>query len=105
MNGFDISTKTWPLHYDSALWHPSRGVYLEAPAGYVLFQHVGLLEDALLPHPDVRIVLSTNWARALRFSRAKRRLPVSLQARAIGATYHTELTRRVSPVADARRLL
>ena len=82
-----------PLHYDNALRHPRRGVYLMAPPGYVLFQHVGLLEDALKPYPEVLIVLSTSWVKALSFSRAKKRLTSNLQSRVIGATYHTQMNR------------
>lgn len=82
-----------PLHYDNACWHPRRGVYLVAPAGHVLFQHVGLLEDALKPHPQVRIVLSTSWVRVFGYSRAKKWLSEALRARVIGATFHSRMNR------------
>ena len=79
------------LHHESVMRSPRGRIYLSAPEGYSLFQHVGLLEDLLAPYPRVRIVLSTSWVRVLRFSRALKRLPPSLQARVIGATYHTEM--------------
>ena len=86
------------LHYDNARWHPRRGVFLTAPPGYVLFQHVGLLEDALAPYAAVRIVLSTSWVRVFSFSRAVKRLPLGLQARVIGATYHSRMNERAFEV-------
>ena len=79
------------LHHESVMRSPRGEIYLSAPAGYQLFQHVGLLEDLLAPYPSVKVVLSTSWVRVLRFSRALKRLPLSLQARVIGATYHTEM--------------
>ena len=79
------------LHHESVMRSPRGRIYLSAPDGYSLFQHVGLLEDLLAPYPEVRIVLSTSWVRVLRFSRALKRLPPSLQTRVIGATYHTEM--------------
>lgn len=82
-----------PLHYDNAIWHPRRGVYLAGPPGYVLFQHVGLLDEALRPYPEVRIVLATSWVRVFGYSRAKKRLSETLQARVIGATYHSRMYR------------
>lgn len=83
------------LHHENVLWHPSRGVYLDAPAQYVLFQHVDLLDAWLEPYPDVRLVLSTSWVRTFGFSRAARRLPPRLRARVIGATYHSQMNRQV----------
>lgn len=46
-----------------------------------------LLETALLPCPDVEIVLSTSWVPKLGFFRAKAALPVLLQRKVIGATW------------------
>lgn len=54
---------------------------------YRLFQHVGLLEKLLVPHPAVRLVLSTSWAQKLGLKETVRHLPESLQRRVIGATY------------------
>ena len=41
------------LHHENDLRHSRRWVYLSAPPGYVLFQHVSLLEQMLDSHRDV----------------------------------------------------
>lgn len=46
---------------------------------------------ALASHPEVRIVLSTSWAREFCFSRARRYLPQALRSRVIGATWHSDM--------------
>ena len=76
------------LDYDGVL-HPDD-VYLERgrpvlhATGQQLFMWAPLLQDALTDHPDVRIVLSTSWARELRFTRARDKLPQGLRSRVIG---------------------
>ena len=40
-------------------------------------------------------MLSTSWVRALGFSESKRRLPAELQHRVIGATWHSEMIRKI----------
>lgn len=79
------------LHHESVWWHPRRGIYLEAPEGHRLFQHVELLERTLSPYPQVKLVLSTSWVRMCGFSGARKRLSSGLQARVIGATYHSAM--------------
>ena len=79
------------LHHEDVRWHPRRGVYLNAPPEYSLFQHAPLLVTLLAPHPEVRIVLSTSWVRALGYSRTVKRLPPELRERVIGATYHSKM--------------
>jgi hypothetical protein len=81
------------LHHEDVWWHPRRGTYIKAP-GHQLFEHVPLLEAALEPFPDVRIVLSTSWVRVLRFSRAVKRLSPELRQRVVGATFHTRMNRQ-----------
>ncbi len=82
------------LDYDGVL-HPdavyltSRGVELRA-AGE-LFMWAPLLVEALAPHQDVQIVLSTSWARNLGFHRARSVLPAELQPRVIGSTWHSAM--------------
>jgi hypothetical protein len=78
------------LHHENCLWHPRRGAYLDAPGRYVLFQHSALLEQMLEPYPQVQIVLSTSWVRRYGYSGTTKRLPLSLQARVVGATFHSE---------------
>lgn len=75
------------VHHCNVRWTQDRGFFLEAPERYVLFQHVGLLEELLAPHPAVRLVLSTSWAQKLGLKEAVRHLPEPLQRRVIGATY------------------
>jgi len=81
------------LHPDAAYWSP-RGVVLQGHPGHALFEHVPLLESALAPYPDVRIVLSTSWVPDLGFSRARKRLGPQLAQRVIGATFHSRYMRR-----------
>lgn len=79
------------LHHENVLRHPRRGIYLDAPPEFTLFQHVGLLEALLAPHPDVLIVLSTSWVRAIGYSRTLKRLTPLLRERVIGATFHSRM--------------
>jgi hypothetical protein len=79
------------LHPD-AVYLEKQGPVLRAPGE--LFMWAGLLEEALAPHRDVKIVLSTSWVRFRSFSRTRKALPPGLQARVIGATWHS----RTDPV-------
>lgn len=84
------------LDYDGVL-HPDA-VYLsrgrvELRAAGNLFMWTPFLIEALAPHQDVQIVLSTSWARNLGFQRARAALPIELQARVIGATWHSAMGR------------
>lgn len=77
------------LDFDGVL-HPDE-VYLEQGEPVLrgpgdLFMWAPLLIDALGNHPDVRVVLSTSWARHLGFAKAKGALPEPLRRRVIGAT-------------------
>jgi len=89
------------LDYDGVL-HPEdvyllhkRGPILLNSPGHSLFEHCKLLEEVLEPYPEVQIVLSTSWVRRYRGSivRVSRRLTPSLQARVVGATYHSRMNR------------
>ncbi|MDD3326566.1 MAG: HAD domain-containing protein [Zoogloea sp.] len=80
------------LDFDGVL-HPDA-VYLERGrpvlrADGELFMWAGHLVDALARAPHARIVLSTSWARELRFARARDYLPAELRPRVIGATWHS----------------
>lgn len=57
-----------------------------------LFMWAPLLIKALDDFPDVRIVLSTSWARELSYTRACLWLPVELRRRVIGATWHSGMS-------------
>ena len=84
------------LDFDGVL-HPDA-VYLEKGRPVLhaegeLFMWAGHLVEALAGRPEVRIVLSTSWARELRFARARDHLPAELRARVIGATWHSGMAR------------
>lgn len=59
----------------------------------ILFEWSGPLIDALAPHPEVKIVLSTSWSRVLGFSRARSALPPLLRERVVGATWHSAMSK------------
>lgn len=80
------------LDFDGVL-HPDA-VYLERGrpvlrADGELFMWTSHLVDVLASAPHVRIVLSTSWARELRFNRARDYLPAALRSKVIGATWHS----------------
>jgi hypothetical protein len=81
------------LHPEDVYRHPRRGIHL-APrySGHQLFEHGQALARELQPHPSVMIVLSTSWVRILGYSRTSRFLPPELQARTVGATYHSRMS-------------
>ncbi|WP_254846676.1 HAD domain-containing protein [Pseudomonas aeruginosa] len=84
------------LDYDGVL-HPDavylsrRGIELRASGS--LFMWAPQLIEALADHQDLRIVLSTSWARNLGFSRARQALPKALRHQVSGATWHSAMGR------------
>ncbi len=84
------------LDFDGVL-HPDA-VYLrlgeiELRAPGELFMWSSVLIEALAEHPDIRIVLSTSWARELGYHKARKALPEKLRERVIGATWHSAMGR------------
>ncbi|WP_340527051.1 HAD domain-containing protein [Cupriavidus necator] len=85
------------LDFDGVL-HPDA-VYLvngrpQLRAEGSLFMWAPILEANLDPYPQVQIVLSTSWVRVLKsFTRTRAYLPAALQARVIGATWHSAMAR------------
>jgi hypothetical protein len=77
------------LHPEGVLWNHKRGAYLIAPPGYALFQHADLLVQLLKAYPTVQIVLSTAWVLRYGVKDTAKRLPIELQQRVIGATFHS----------------
>ncbi|WP_180273678.1 HAD domain-containing protein [Iodobacter sp. BJB302] len=80
------------LDYDGVLH--ADAVYLERGrpvlrADGELFMWADALAELLKERPHVQIVLSTSWARELRFARARDYLPAELRTRVIGATWHS----------------
>ncbi|SDU13769.1 hypothetical protein SAMN05216296_1988 [Pseudomonas pohangensis] len=76
------------LHPDAA-FKTRRGIELRGEGE--LFMWSPILEKLLAECPQPQIVLSTSWVRQLDFKRAKKRLPEAVQARVIGATYHSSM--------------
>ena len=76
------------LHPDEAYLVKGRPVLRAEGA---LFMWAPLLVGALKNYPGVQIVLSTSWARELRFTRARSFLPPELQQRVIGATWNSRM--------------
>jgi hypothetical protein len=89
------------LHDEEVFFHPRRGIYMNAP-GHVLFEWMPILDVLLMPHPDVKIVLSTSLERARDFRFAKKQLGLELQKRVIGATFHNRIMRKEEFVSKPR---
>lgn len=83
------------VHDDAVYWSPKKGIHIRTP-GRTLFEWAYILEELLAPHPDVKIVLSTSWVRHKRFEFSKQQLPLGLQSRVIGATFHSRETHRIT---------
>ncbi|MBB2496486.1 HAD domain-containing protein [Aquipseudomonas ullengensis] len=85
------------LDFDGVL-HPDA-VYLrlngkiELRAAGELFMWAPQLIGVLSTHQDIRIVLSTSWARNLGYQKARKALPAELRHRVIGATWHSAMSR------------
>ncbi|MEE4106251.1 HAD domain-containing protein [Pseudomonas viridiflava] len=78
------------FHPDDVFMTP-KGPHLRSPGR--LFMWAPILDEELTSFPQVKIVLSTSWVRQLDFSRAKKRLPKGLQARIVGATWHSSMSK------------
>ena len=100
------------LHPEPVFRHPKRGLYFGVDCvGHKLFENASIVSEALVPYPDVSIVLSTSWVRVLGFSRARAYLPEPLRSRVIGATFHSamnkfefdSMSRGAQVLADATR--
>ena len=84
------------LDYDGVL-HPAevyrrRGRIVLMREGINLFEWSPMLVDALAPHPNTQLVLSTSWVRVLGFKRALEWLPATLRRRIVGATWHSRMS-------------
>ena len=91
------------LDFDGVL-HPYPEDTLEIPEDG-LFQFVPLLESLLTPYPQVKIVLSTSWAKNKAGPGALFYLPPGLQQRVVGATWDQEAGAYRVPEADRGRPL
>ncbi|WP_455233323.1 HAD domain-containing protein [Geopseudomonas aromaticivorans] len=79
------------LHPDAVYRRINGDIELRAAGEFFMWAPV--LIGALEEHPDIRIVLSTSWARALGYDQARKRLPPALRERVIGATWHSAMGR------------
>ena len=77
------------LHPQSVYMNHKRQVFLKGEG--TLFAWCSVLESHLDAYPDLPIVLSTSWVEAKGFGHALKRLPKSLAARVVGATWHSHL--------------
>jgi hypothetical protein len=78
------------VHHRDVRWCPQCGPCMQ-PLGHRLFQHIGLLEELLAPHPEIRIVLSTSWVPRYGIWRTMEYFPSSLRQRMVGATFHERM--------------
>lgn len=79
------------LHHENVWWHARIGPYMRAPDEYKLFQHLPLLESVLAPYPQVKIILSTSWARHYSCAKAAKNLGPNLRARVLTATFERRM--------------
>ena len=75
------------LHDSQVMRNRKRGLYLANP-DKKFFEWMPLLDELVTPYPDLKIVLSTSWVRAVDFDTAKYELSPTLRERVIGSTFH-----------------
>jgi len=93
------------LDFDGVLHpYPLDERCLEIPED-TLFQFVPLLEARLKPYPQVKIVLSTTWAKNETGPGALAYLSPGLQQRVVGATWDQETRSYRVPAEDRERRL
>ena len=90
------NTRVLFLDFDGVL-HPDA-VYLsrQGPtlkAEGTLFMWAPILTNLLVDFPMISLVLSTSWVRHLGYKRALAYLPIELQERVIGATWHSSMAK------------
>jgi hypothetical protein len=97
----DIAMTKWMyLDFDGVLqddvvyWHPKRGIFMSTP-NRTLFEWSHILEELVEPFPNVQIILSTSWVRVRSYEFAKSKLPISLQQRVVGATFHNREMQKI----------
>lgn len=75
------------LHHENVVRGTRRLPRMQEP-GHSLFEWAHVLVDALLPYPQVTIVLATSWVQVLGYDRTRACLPPGLRERIVGATFH-----------------
>ena len=83
------------VHHEAAMWHARRGIYMspDAAPGRTLFEWLPILENALAPFPDVKLVLSSTWCIWPGYGATLKRFPEELRQRFIGGTFHKRVHR------------
>ncbi|HOY70272.1 MAG TPA: HAD domain-containing protein [Methylotenera sp.] len=81
------------LHPDAVFNPPNRPLVLRAEGE--LFMHAQILDDALAPYSQAKIVLSTSWVRVLGYDRTLSKMPLKLKERVIGATWHSQMNHQM----------
>jgi hypothetical protein len=77
------------VHHEAVYWHPRRGIYIhEHVRDRTLFEWIPQLQAALLPYPQVALVLSSSWCVRPGYAKTLKRFPDDLRRRFIGGTYH-----------------
>lgn len=76
------------LHAD-AVYRSKRGLVLRAPGHLLMHSHI--LIAILGRFPEVEIVLSTSWVRSFGYDKTLRKLPLAIQERVTGATWHRHM--------------
>lgn len=77
------------LHRGDA-YRSANGIVSSHPS-IKLFEYAHILAEAIAPYPDLELVLSTSWVKAIGFNRARDSLPLpELRHRVKGATYHSK---------------
>lgn len=80
------------LQHEYVIWSKRLGIHMSPKVHpRSLFEWAHHLEDVLIPHPEVRLVLSSSWCRWPGFGKTMKYLPTSLRARFIGGTYHRRI--------------
>ncbi|WP_211442756.1 HAD domain-containing protein [Collimonas humicola] len=75
------------LHDAKVIRNRKRGLYIATP-DRAFFEWMPILEELLAPYPEIKIVLSTSWIRALGFDDTRQELTAGLRERVIGSTFH-----------------
>ncbi|WNO03954.1 HAD domain-containing protein [Rhodoferax mekongensis] len=76
------------LHNRYCLYGFYDGTTFREPEGYELFQYIDLLEELLLPYPQVKIILCTKWLLFFKKADTIKALSPNLRHRVIGTILH-----------------
>lgn len=83
------------LHPDAPWVHRVLGASVREHEGHKLFENVLLLQELLLPYPELLIVLSTHWVARYGLGYTGLNLHPTVRRRVLGATYRPNMDREV----------